>query len=81
MSHSTEKLNKVHVDQKKLGFRNKKLICKSNLYNVLGVKATLQWVEMAQRDGILNTAEGLDLEGETPVNYNKDRGKNRLQCK
>lgn len=60
MSHSTEKF--IHVDKKKkLGFRNKKLICKSILCYVLGVKATLQWVEMAQRDGILNTAEGLDL--------------------
>lgn len=48
---------------------------------MLGVKATLHWAEMAQRDGILNTAEGSGLEGERPLHFNKDRGKDRRQYK
>lgn len=61
MSHAAEKLSKIHIDKNALDLEIRSSFAKAILSYVLVVKTTLQWVEMTQRDGILNTVEGSGL--------------------
>lgn len=61
VSHSVEKLNKIYIDTIFLVLETRSSFEKAICVMCWERKPTLQWVEMSQRDGILNIAEGSGL--------------------
>lgn len=60
MSHFAEMLIKINIDKNFLDLETKTHL-QSNLSYELGVKPTLQRVEMTPRDEIMSIVEGTDL--------------------